>query len=164
MYQEISHPYPRLCPRKRGVQFPTVGPRSPGIYQCLGFGDVTAHSGTDPDDSIYPPQTNARRKLVWGRGGPQKPGKSRATYHRLQGAPFPTLIAAEDAPFWQSFPPLLQSALISPEIWVILSRDYLTKGAILETHGLPMISLEIRENNGQYIAVCGGAIANPNRG
>ena len=43
------------------------------------------------------------------------------------GGPFQTLIAAKYAPFWASFPALLQRPLISPIISAILSRDYLTK-------------------------------------
>ena len=39
------------------------------------------------------------------------------------GTPLQTLISAKDAPFWASFPSLLQRPLILPSIWEILSRD-----------------------------------------
>ena len=77
-------------------------------------------------------------------------------------AAFRILIAAKDAHFWYrlSAPP---SSLILPEISVTLSRDYLTKAVILETHRLPMIPLKIRGNHGRSIAVWCGPISNPNR-
>ena len=73
------------------------------------------------------PRLPSKKWSIWGDAGrprpPQNPGQSRAIRHSLRGAPSQHLIAAKDSPFSESFPPVLQRALVLPTISAIRIRD-----------------------------------------
>ena len=66
--------------------------------------------------------------------------------------------------FGRRFHPSSRCPQIRPKSDQSLAAIRCQNGAILKAHSLPGIFLQIRGHLGHRIAVCGGAILNPNRG